>query len=66
MSKSEVTWNYQESGHGNGTPDGFGAIVKWTTANFVKYGGNFDSFEGFWALIIKNIPNVHFQLITDS
>ena len=47
MSKSKVTWSYQESGFGKGAPDGFGAIVKRTTENFVKYGGYFDSFEGF-------------------
>lgn len=63
---SKVTWNYQESGHGKGAPDGIGAVVKRTADNFVKYGGDIGSFEDFWALVTKNIPNVHFNVVTES
>ncbi|KAF9410884.1 hypothetical protein HW555_010171, partial [Spodoptera exigua] len=60
-----VTWNYQESGHGKGAPDGIGAVVKRTADNFVKYGGDVGTYEDFWALVTKNIPNVYFDMITE-
>ncbi|CAH2094688.1 unnamed protein product [Euphydryas editha] len=63
---SKVTWNYQESGHGKGAPDGIGAVVKRTADNFVKYGGDIGSFEDFWDLVTKNIPNVYFKMVTES
>ncbi|KAF9412049.1 hypothetical protein HW555_009327, partial [Spodoptera exigua] len=60
-----VTWNYQESGHGKGAPDGIGAVIKRTADNFVKYGGDVGTYEDFWALVTKNIPNVYFDMITE-
>ncbi|CAH2101592.1 unnamed protein product [Euphydryas editha] len=35
-SLKSVTWNYQEVGHGKGTPDGVGAVVKRTADYQVK------------------------------
>lgn len=63
---SKVTWNYQESGHGKGAPDGIGAVVKRTADNFVKYGGDVGYFEDFWALVTKNVPNVHFEMVAEN
>ncbi|KAL4703471.1 hypothetical protein ACJJTC_010343 [Scirpophaga incertulas] len=62
----KVTWNYQETGHGKGAPDGIGAVVKRTADNFVKFGQDVGCYEDFWALVTKNIPNVHFDIVTES
>ncbi|CAH2979454.1 unnamed protein product [Chilo suppressalis] len=62
----KVSWNYQESGHGKGAPDGIGAVVKRTADSFVRYGGDVGYFEDFWSLVTKNIPNVHFEIITEN
>lgn len=44
----KLTWNYSESGHGKGAPDGIGAVVKRTADKVVSSGAedisNFDSF----------------------
>lgn len=40
-------WNYSESGHGKGTPDGFGATCKRTADAIVATGGDIDSLESF-------------------
>ncbi|KAL0829510.1 hypothetical protein ABMA28_003030 [Loxostege sticticalis] len=63
---TKVSWNYQESGHGKGAPDGIGAVVKRTADNFVRYGGDVGYFEDFWSLVTQNIPNVHFEMITEN
>lgn len=63
---NRVTWNFQESGHGKGAPDGIGAVVKRTADNFVKFGGDVGSFEDFKNLVIKNIQNVYFETVTES
>lgn len=60
-----VSWNYQESGHGKGAPDGIGAVIKRTADSFVRYGGDVGFFEDFWALVTKNIPNVYFEMVTE-
>lgn len=45
------TWNYTESGHGKGAPDGIGATCKRTADFFVNSGGDINNIDQFVAVI---------------
>ncbi|KAL4710894.1 hypothetical protein ACJJTC_002524 [Scirpophaga incertulas] len=61
-----VTWNYQESGHGKGAPDGIGAVVKRTADNHVRLGGDVATFEDFVQVVQKNIKNIELIIIPEE
>lgn len=47
LNVKKFTWNYSESGHGKGAPDGIGATCKRTADAVVATGGDIDSLESF-------------------
>ncbi|KAL4705191.1 hypothetical protein ACJJTC_013991 [Scirpophaga incertulas] len=61
-----VTWNYQESGHGKGAPDGIGAVVKRTADNHVRLGGDVATFGNFVQVVQKNIKNIELIIIPEE
>ncbi|CAB3248789.1 unnamed protein product [Arctia plantaginis] len=60
-----VTWNYQESGHGKGAPDGVGAVVKRTADNEVKCGRDVGDFSSFLAVVRENVKNVEIKVVEE-
>lgn len=56
-----VTWNYLESGHGIGAPDGIGAVVKRTADLQVKCGRDVGDFSTFLAVVRENDKNVEIK-----
>nr|CAH7719872.1 unnamed protein product [Callosobruchus chinensis] len=46
-----LTWNYTESGHGKGAPDGIGATVKRTADFVVNSGGDINNIDQFVKVI---------------
>ena len=60
----KLTWNFSESAHGKGAPDGVGATVKRTCDRVVSYGvqdvANFDQFTD---LVQKEINGVQIHVV---
>ncbi|KAL4709566.1 hypothetical protein ACJJTC_007297 [Scirpophaga incertulas] len=61
-----VTWNYSESGHGKGAPDGVGAVLKRTADAFINQGTDIPDFETFSKLLKKKLTNIIIKIITDD
>lgn len=64
-SLKSVTWNYQESGHGKGAPDGVGAVVKRTADYQVKCGRDVGDFSTFVSIVLENIKNVEIRVVEE-
>lgn len=62
----KFTWNFSESGHGKGTPDGIGATCKRTADAVVAAGGDIDSLETFVEAIRKRCPRICIFTIEDE
>ncbi|CAG4981741.1 unnamed protein product [Colias eurytheme] len=60
-----VTWNYSESGHGKGAPDGVGAVLKRTADACVSYGTDVPDFESFTLLLKQNLKNIMIETISE-
>ncbi|XP_026735951.1 uncharacterized protein LOC113499619 isoform X1 [Trichoplusia ni] len=60
-----VTWNYQESGHGKGAPDGVGAVVKRTADHEVKCGRDVGDFATFLRVVSENVKNVEIKVVEE-
>lgn len=52
------TWNYTESGHGKGAPDGVGVTCKRTADALVATGGDIENLEKFVEAIEKRCPAI--------
>nr|CAI5859694.1 unnamed protein product [Callosobruchus analis] len=54
----KFSWNFSESGHGKGAPDGVGAACKRTADAVVAAGGDIDSLESFVNIIQERCPGI--------
>lgn len=54
----KFSWNYSESGHGKGAPDGVGATCKRTADSVVAAGGDVDNLETFMTAIQEKCPGI--------
>ncbi|CAH0407914.1 unnamed protein product [Chilo suppressalis] len=61
-----VTWNFQESGHGKGAPDGIGAVVKRSADYQVKCGNDVGDFTKFLAVVKENVKNVEIRVVNEA
>ncbi|CAH0407069.1 unnamed protein product [Chilo suppressalis] len=59
-----VSWNYLESGHGKGAPDGIGAVIKRTADSTVRFGNDLGTLQDFWNILKLKIKNVELRMIT--
>nr|CAH7724830.1 unnamed protein product [Callosobruchus chinensis] len=62
----ECSWNYWESGHGKGAPDGVGGVTKRTADRLVSEGKDICSYEILLTSLQNNIKNVTFFSIDDK
>lgn len=62
----KFTWNYSESGHGKGAPDGIGATCKRTADAVVATGGDIDSLESFVEAIQRRCSAITLFSIDDK
>nr|CAI5833473.1 unnamed protein product [Callosobruchus analis] len=60
------SWNYWESGHGKGAPDGVGGVTKRTADRLVAEGHDICSYEIPLESLQNNIQNVGFFSIDDK
>lgn len=62
----DCSWNYWESGHGKGAPDGIGGVTKRTADRLVGEGKDIDSYEILIESLKKNVPNVAYFSIDEN
>ncbi|CAG4984789.1 unnamed protein product [Parnassius apollo] len=62
----KFTWNYSESGHGKGAPDGIGATCKRTADAVVATGGDIDNLESFVEAIQRRCSAITLFTIDDK
>uniref|UniRef100_A0A8D8Z5S4 Uncharacterized protein n=1 Tax=Cacopsylla melanoneura TaxID=428564 RepID=A0A8D8Z5S4_9HEMI len=65
-SLSFSTWNYFESGHGKGLPDGIGGTVKRTADRLVAQGNDLSSFEVLVQHLNKSLRQISICVIDES
>lgn len=61
-----VTWNYSESGHGKGAPDGVGGVLKRTADQIVARGRDIADLETLFSVLKSNVPGVICEVIDES
>lgn len=61
---SKISWNYSESGHGKGAPDGIGATIKRFSDQAVACNKDVNSFETFVKLIKESNLQVYIDFVT--
>ncbi|CAH1973415.1 unnamed protein product [Acanthoscelides obtectus] len=62
----ECSWNYWESGHGKGAPDGVGGVTKRTADRLVAEGKDISSYEILLNSLQNNIKNITYFSIDDA
>ncbi|KAJ2953949.1 hypothetical protein O0L34_g1586 [Tuta absoluta] len=50
-----ITWNYSESGHGKGAPDGVGGVLKRTADQIVARGQDIQDLDSLMTQLRKNV-----------
>ncbi|KAL4701922.1 hypothetical protein ACJJTC_018934 [Scirpophaga incertulas] len=65
ISSFTITWNYSESGHGKGAPDGVGAIMKRTADRAVYQGQDIKNLDDFINIIDQNLKKVKLRIVSD-
>ena len=61
-----ISWNFSESGHGKGIPDGVKGTVKRNADSIVAHGGDIRDAPTFVTELSKKCPKVFIKLITAS
>lgn len=61
-----ITWNYSESGHGKGAPDGIGAVLKSTADNLVTFGQDVSTFDQFIDIVKQNVENIAIMTVDED
>lgn len=59
-----ATWNYSESGHGKGAPDGVGGVLKRTADRIVAQGADVSNFERLICVLKKHCEGVTLFIVT--
>lgn len=59
-----LTWNYSESGHGKGAPDGIGGTLKRTANRLVGEGTDIPNFREFVKVLSREVSNVKLFIVT--
>ncbi|KAJ0172476.1 hypothetical protein K1T71_011615 [Dendrolimus kikuchii] len=60
-----LTWNYTESGHGKGAPDGVGGTLKRTADAIVARGHDIPDFDAFVEALKTNTKNIKIEIVSD-
>lgn len=58
------TWNFSETSHGKGAPDGIGAVLKRTADRHVAQGNDISCFQDFVAILKEKCPGIHLFSVT--
>ena len=58
-----VAWNYSESGHGKGAPDGIGAVIKRTADRLVAQGKDISNFDSLLHELKFNCHGVYLETV---
>lgn len=61
-----MSWNFSESGHGKGAPDGVGAVIKRTSDCFVRLGQDLGTFEDFHHYLKTSIKNIKIEVVNET
>lgn len=60
-----ITWNYSESGHGKGAPDGVGAVIKRTADRAVSQGQDIKDLDDFLTVMNQNLKKIKLKTISE-
>lgn len=60
------TWNYSESGHGKGAPDGIGGTLKRTADKAVAEGKDVASLQDLMAILMERCPGVRLFVVANQ
>ncbi|XP_022821191.1 uncharacterized protein LOC111361843 [Spodoptera litura] len=60
-----ITWNYSESGHGKGAPDGIGAVMKRTADRAVSQGQDIKDMQDFVNVMEQNLKKVKLRTVSE-
>ena len=61
-----ITWNFSESGHGKGIPDGVGGTTKRSADNLFVHGADIRDASTFVTELSKKSPKILYKLISLS
>lgn len=61
-----ISWNYTESGHGKGAPDGIGATIKRTADRLVTFDQDINTFDVFVRAIKDNIKTLYLDVVDEQ
>lgn len=60
------SWNFSESGHGKGAPDGVGATCKRTADSIVATGGDIENLDTFVEAVARRCPSITLNIVGDE
>ncbi|CAH0727113.1 unnamed protein product, partial [Brenthis ino] len=60
-----ITWNYSESGHGKGAPDGVGAVIKRTADRAMSQGQDIKDLDDFLTVMNQNLKKIKLKTISE-
>nr|CAI5843877.1 unnamed protein product [Callosobruchus analis] len=59
------TWNYHETGHGKGAPDGIGGTCKRTADQVIARGGDITDLKEFASIVSERCPSITANVIEE-
>lgn len=65
-SVTNISWNYSESGHGKGAPDGIGATLKRTADRLVCEHKDVHNFTEFLNVVKENVKGIIIETVSED
>lgn len=62
----QITWNFSESGHGKGIPDGVGGTTKRTADNCLAHGADITTVNSFVGEVSLKCPSIFVRAVSDE
>ncbi|CAL1287552.1 unnamed protein product [Larinioides sclopetarius] len=63
---TSATWNYTESGHGKGAPDGIGSVIKQSADKAVAEGNDIPNTDALFKVLKTRCPGVFTTMVSES
>ncbi|GBL94286.1 hypothetical protein AVEN_127493-1 [Araneus ventricosus] len=63
---ASATWNYTESGHGKGAPDGIGSIIKQSADKAVAEGNDILDVDALYTVLRERCTGVFVRTVSES
>ncbi|CAL1293275.1 unnamed protein product, partial [Larinioides sclopetarius] len=66
LTLTSATWNYTESGHGKGAPDGIGSVIKQNADKAVAEGNDIPDTDALFKVLKTRCPGVFTTMVSES